>query len=133
MDLALEQGLVKTGPLGLPELVSGQAEQLQRAWLRLRVPKGGFCYAPEFGSRLQELAQAGGADAGARMLEEARAALLGTGAQALACEMTEETGGVAAAFQLRTPFGEGEISLFFPKEGSSGDGGNHLGADAGGL
>ena len=69
----------------------------------------------------------------ARMLEEARAALLGTGVQALACEMTEETGGVAAAFQLRTPFGEGEISLFFPKEGSGGDGGNHLGADAGGL
>ena len=55
MDIKISNGDWATDSCGMPIPLSGETEILQRAFLRLRVPKGAFLHAPEFGSRFNEI------------------------------------------------------------------------------
>lgn len=52
MDVALKNGDFETGTNGFPVLLDGTEELLQRAAVRLTVPRGTFGYNPGLGSRL---------------------------------------------------------------------------------
>ena len=55
MDTRLCDGDFAKGENGLPETVEGMEELLQRAQIRLCIPKGAFVHDPSLGSRLAQL------------------------------------------------------------------------------
>lgn len=55
MDIKISDGDWATNECGMPIILSGETEILQRAFLRLRIPKGSFLHDPEFGSRFNEI------------------------------------------------------------------------------
>jgi hypothetical protein len=55
MDTALENGDFSPGANGRPRLIGGREELLQRAKIRLAVPRGSFSADPALGSRLHTL------------------------------------------------------------------------------
>ncbi|HIS69193.1 MAG TPA: histidine kinase [Candidatus Gallacutalibacter stercoravium] len=83
MDVALVQGDIARDERGLPYLLQGDQELLQRAYIRLQGHRGQFVYDRELGSDLYLISAENGADQQAIIL--ARQALGGlaqvTGAQ----------------------------------------------------
>lgn len=59
MDTLLENGDFKRGNTNLPVKVTGFDELMQRALIRLSVPKGSFVHDPELGSSLYSLCSGG--------------------------------------------------------------------------
>lgn len=55
MDTALQNGDFARAANGRPYQISGTEEMFQRAYIRLTVPAGRFCYDPSLGSRLNTL------------------------------------------------------------------------------
>lgn len=55
MDIKITDGDWATNECGMPIILSDETEILQRAFLRLRIPKGAFLHAPELGSRFSEI------------------------------------------------------------------------------
>ena len=55
MDIKISDGDWAKDECGMPITLSGETEILQRAFLRLRIPRGAFLHAPELGSRFHEL------------------------------------------------------------------------------
>lgn len=112
MDIRLDQGDFAVGVSGLPSSVSGREELLQRALIRLTVPRGSFSYDPGLGSRLHTLVMSG-ADLSARareLVEEALAALPGVSVEQVVCTPLGE-GRARLVAELSTSFGPGTISL----------------------
>lgn len=56
MDTALRDGDFAVSPSGIPFSLHAAPELLQRAFIRLMVPRGSFCYDPTLGSSLHSLA-----------------------------------------------------------------------------
>ncbi|MBE6833438.1 histidine kinase [Faecalispora sporosphaeroides] len=112
MDTRLDGGDFAVGANGLPGSVGGREELLQRALIRLTVPRGSFSYDPELGGRLHTLVLSG-ADLSARareLVEEALAAMPGVSVEQVAC--TPLGGGRARlAAELSTSFGPDVVSL----------------------
>jgi len=55
MDIKITDGDWATDQCGMPIVLSGETEILQRAFLRLRIPKGSFLHDRELGSRFGEI------------------------------------------------------------------------------
>lgn len=55
MDTKISGGDWAVDECGMPITVSGETELIQKAFLRLRIPKGAFLHAPELGSRFSEI------------------------------------------------------------------------------
>ena len=95
MDTLLIDGGFARTSTGLPQAVEGREELLQRARIRLTVPKGAFPYAPELGSALpllEEFSPAAALDMAVQALRPL------PGVLALAVRQTEE--GVAVTLSL---------------------------------
>lgn len=106
MELKLGNGTYILGSTGLPETVSGLDELLQDIRIRLTIPKGGFPYDRDLGSRLKEV-EPSKEHAAERALALANEALLDLpGVRAEAAELRE---GGEIAFTVRTPLGKGEV------------------------
>lgn len=73
-DTAIADGDFLPGSNGRPEKISGVRELFQRAEILLTVPRGGFAYDPDLGSRLSELKNKG-ADPEGRALSFVQEAL----------------------------------------------------------
>ena len=114
MDTAIKNGDFFVDEMGLPVQVSGQEELLQRAWLRLQVPKGAFCYQKKFGSRLAEL-DPQSSDITAKAFDAATEALAELPQVTVRGVSVEETEGQTVfLFQLATRCGEGTVEVSFP-------------------
>jgi phage gp46-like protein len=114
MDIRLERGDFAVGGAGLPVSVGGKEELLQRALIRLSIPRGSFSYDMELGSRLHTLVLSG-ADLNARareLAEEALSPMSGTTVTQVVCT---PLGGARAslAVSLQTPLGTGQLQLEF--------------------
>ncbi|WP_283610149.1 GPW/gp25 family protein [Faecalispora anaeroviscerum] len=112
MDIRLDQGDFAVGSNGLPDSVSGKEELLQRALIRLSVPRGSFSYDPELGSRLHTLVLTG-TDLNTRareLTEEALSAMPELSVEWVVCT---PLGGARARLTvaLNTPWGAGTVSL----------------------
>lgn len=55
MDIKISNGDWARDEQGMPIVLSGETEILQRAFLRLRIPKGAFLHDPSLGSRFGEI------------------------------------------------------------------------------
>lgn len=55
MDVKILNGDICTDTCGIPVMISDDAQTLQRAFLRLKVPKGAFLHDADFGSRFFEI------------------------------------------------------------------------------
>lgn len=112
MDIRLDGGDFAVGANGLPASVSGKDELLQRAVIRLTVPRGSFSYDPQLGSRLHTLVMSG-TDLSARareLVEEALSMLPELSVEQVAC--TPLGGGRARlVVELSTSLGTDTISL----------------------
>lgn len=123
MDTLLQQGDFAVNPNGLPVAVSGKAELVQRAEIRLHVRRGSFSYDSKLGSRLYTLRLSGSdLDVRARELtEEALTGLPGVTVQKVRCTAL---GGNRALLRvtLSTPYGPAALEIEF--EGQEGCNGN---------
>lgn len=111
MDTALQDGDFLRNSLGMPRTVDGLEELLQRAMIRMRVPKGAFSYDPELGSGLSGL-DFSAADAAVYALELTAAALApmeGVTVESVSCS------GRTVTAVLNTPLGQGRVSVEFEK------------------
>ena len=55
MDIKISDGDWATDERGMPITLSGETEILQRAYMRLRIPRGSLLHDPELGSRFGEI------------------------------------------------------------------------------
>ncbi len=107
MSLQISMGTYPLDSRGLPKEVTGLAELVQNAALRLNLPKGKFPYGRELGSRLGELDREDG-HAGEQAVALANEALMDMpGVKAVSAELAENG---SICFQLTTPLGEGEAT-----------------------
>lgn len=114
MDTRLEQGDFAVGVTGLPFSVGGKEELMQRALIRLLIPRGSFSYDMKLGSRLHTLVLSG-TDLNARareLTEEALSAMPGVTVTQVACT---PLGGTQASLVvgLKTSLGAGQVQLEF--------------------
>lgn len=105
MTIKLTDGTYETRG-GVPRPITGLAEALQNAALRIRCKKGSFRYAPQYGSSLHTL------DYGMDHAEEqaaalANEALLGTGGVRVRRAVIAEN---TITFTVETPYGVGEVT-----------------------
>lgn len=119
MDTLLENGDFAVDPRGIPRQAEGLEELLQRAKIRLTVPKGAFDYDPELGSRLNTL-ELSGSDLDARALELAQEALAALPAvQAESARVAAAPEGASVRVQLQTSAGSGEAEIVLNGEGKT--------------
>lgn len=105
MDTAIANGDFQKAASGLPVSLTGLAEQLQRAYIRLGCQRGSFPYSPTLGSNLSALTdQTRTLEAVLPMIE---AAMEGSGLTVIATALTQE--GIAVT--VRTPFGSGTVAI----------------------
>lgn len=112
MDTLLTDGDFAVNGCGLPLAADGQTELLQRAWIRLRVPKGSFAYDTALGSRLSALDPAQG-DLNTRareMAEEALGGLADVSVESVSCT-PDGAGGTVVRAVLGTVYGPGEVTV----------------------
>ncbi|MDU7338447.1 MAG: histidine kinase [Clostridium sp.] len=112
MDTKLENGDFEVVANGLPRSVTGKEELLQRATIRLTVPRGSFSYDPSLGSKLHTLVLSG-SDLNARareLVEEALAPLPGISVEQVLCTPLG-TRRARLTAELSTSFGLGTISM----------------------
>lgn len=112
MDTLLMDGDFAVNDCGLPLTAAGREELLQRAWIRLRVPKGSFAYDTALGSRLSTLDPAEG-DLNTRareMAEEALGGLADVSVESVSCT-PDGAGGMTVYAALRTVYGLGEVTV----------------------
>ena len=108
MDIKWEHGDWALGPGGLPGRVSGLAELLQNAGMRIAMVKGSLPYEPELGSGFWQWDPAGD-HALERAVALANEALLDLpGVRATAAQATEH----GAVFTIATPLGEGDAEVW---------------------
>ena len=55
MDIKISNGDWAVDECGIPVVLSGETELLQRAFLCLKIPKGAFLHSTELGSRFSEI------------------------------------------------------------------------------
>lgn len=55
MDIKISSGDWAVDECGMPVILSGETALLQKAFIRLRIPKGAFLHASELGSRFSEI------------------------------------------------------------------------------
>ncbi|WP_101697252.1 histidine kinase [Clostridium minihomine] len=118
MDIKLEQGDFAVGQNGLPFSVSTKEELLQRAKIRLSVPKGSFSYDSQLGSRLHTL-KLSGSDLNARareLTEEALAKMTELSVEKVRCDLVDQNHALLKV-ELVTPYGLGSISLKLENKG----------------
>ena len=121
MDTAISGGDFAVGANGLPRLVSGREEILQRAYILLRVPVGSFCYEKELGSEIPLLEQDGEFTLrAAEAAQEALRDLAGVTVSGVQADFSGQSavGTVALETDL---YGSLEVVLELPKEDASGD------------
>ena len=121
MDTSIKNGDFETDSTGLPIPIGGQQELMQRAWLRLQVPQGSFCYQPEFGSRLQSL-DFSSMNLESESFDAALEALYPLPQVALeSVEAVGKDGSVTFRCTVRTAYGRGTVEAVFQKEGRNGN------------
>lgn len=112
MKVAL--GVHQRGPTGLLQRVEGLEELLQNACLRLALRRGAFPYGRELGSGLHQW-DPEEPHALERAVALANEALLGLpGVEAVRAEETED----GVRFAIRTPLGEGDVTVWKPMTAS---------------
>ena len=97
VEVVILNGITQTAATGLPKTVEGLNALMQRAYNRICLKRGAFCYDRALGSRFYML-DAADEHAEERALRYAQAALL-------------PLAGVEAVFGLRTMLGTGEIAV----------------------
>lgn len=123
MDTLLRRGDFAVNANGLPMAISGRAELLQRAEIRLRMRRGSFSYDSSLGSRLYTLVLSGNdLDVRARELtEEALTTLPGVTVQKVRCTAL---GGNRARLWVVLSTSYGDDTLEMELEGQEGQDGN---------
>lgn len=108
MDVKVEKGGYVLGPTGLPQRVGGLEELLQNAAMRIALRRGAFPYDREAGSTFWQWdpAQEHALERAAAVANEALEGLPGV----WAASAREVEGG--AVFAIRTPLGEGEVTVW---------------------
>lgn len=108
MDLKVTEGVHARGPTGVLQRVGGLEELLQNACLRISLRRGKFPYGRELGSGLWEW-DPEEEHALERAVALANEALLDLpGVRAVSAEQTQ----AGVKFTLRTPLGEGEVTVW---------------------
>ena len=99
METAIKNGdYVQAG--GTLQQVSGTAERLQEAAMRLCTRRGAFVYAPAFGSRLAQV-RVGAADANLQALQFAQEALAPILPQVRVTAVRVRTSGICVELQVQ--------------------------------
>lgn len=114
MDTAITNGDWAVNANGIPVVVSGLQEQLQRAFIRLKVKEGSFAYDSSLGSRLYTLKPNDG-DLNTKahsLVQEAIKDMPQTTVQSVVC-VALPGGGFAVAVSLQTVEGKGSITVKF--------------------
>ena len=75
MDVKILNGDICTDSCGIPVMLAEEERILQRAFLRLKVPKGSFLHDTDFGSRFFEIDESARENADALALLFAKQAL----------------------------------------------------------
>lgn len=105
MDICIENGEIRRNANGLPAVLSGREELLQRARIALSMPQGSFRYDRRFGSLLR---QARGEHREERMLAFANECLAGIGtSRAQNVRIQDGT----AYIRVETGEGGGEVAV----------------------
>ena len=55
MDIKISAGDWEVDECGMPVTLTGETQLIQKAFLRLLIPKGSFLHSPELGSRFSEI------------------------------------------------------------------------------
>lgn len=97
---------------GIPILIEGVREQLQRAFIRLSVRRGIFCYDPTLGSRFYTLSK-NDSDLNGKALflaQEALRNIPGVTVLGVVCSVLQE-GSLSVTVSLQTAEGKGNITV----------------------
>lgn len=111
MDTLIQNGSWAVSANGLPIVIGGLQEQLQRAFIRLNVKQGSFAYDPTLGSRLTAL-RISDADLNEKALFLAQEALKDmpqVTVLSAVCSILQ--GGISITFSLQTAEGKGNITI----------------------
>ncbi len=107
MEVVILNGVTQTAATGLPKTAEGLNVLLQRAYNRICLKRGAFCYDRALGSRFYMLDAADEHDE-ERALRYAQAALLSlAGVEAVSVRREEER----FIFGIETTLGAGEIAV----------------------
>jgi len=112
VDTAISNGDWVTNANGIPIVISGLQEQLQRAFIRFSVKEGSFVYDPSLGSRLYTL-KANDSDGNTKALflaQEAVKDMPQITVQSTVCS-TLPSGRLAITISLQTAVGKGSVTV----------------------